>query len=90
MQWLTLTNWILVALLALPAARIAVVIPWLGVQAPVEKKGIDSRNQMEAPDRPFDVAWYPFTARPGSGGNAVFAGHKDFAGIGPAVFWKLG
>jgi hypothetical protein len=66
------------------------VIPRLGVQAPIENKGIDSRNQMEAPDRPFDVAWYPFTAKPGSGGNAVFAGHKDFAGVGPAVFWRLG
>jgi LPXTG-site transpeptidase (sortase) family protein len=67
----------------------ALVIPRLGVQAPVENKGIDSRNQMEAPDRPFDVAWYPFTAQPGAGGNAVFAGHRDFAGVGPAVFWKL-
>ncbi len=66
------------------------VIPRLGVQAPIENKGIDSHNQMEAPDKPFDVAWYPFTAKPGAGGNAVFAGHKDFAGIGPAVFWKLG
>ena len=66
------------------------VISRLGVQAPIESKGIDTRNVMEAPDRPFDVAWYPFTARPGSGGNAVFAGHKDFAGVGPAVFWRLG
>ena len=66
------------------------VIPRLGVQAPIENKGIDSHNQMEAPDKPFDVAWYPFTAKPGAGGNAVFAGHKDFAGVGPAVFWKLG
>jgi sortase A len=66
------------------------VIPRLGVQAPIENKGIDSHNQMEAPDKPFDVAWYPFTAKPGGSGNAVFAGHKDFAGVGPAVFWKLG
>jgi LPXTG-site transpeptidase (sortase) family protein len=73
----------------LGAQPAALVIPRLGVQAPVEKKGIDSRNQMEAPDRPFDVAWYPFTAQPGAGGNAVFAGHRDFAGVGPAVFWKL-
>jgi sortase A len=65
-------------------------IPRIGVRAPIETKGIDSHNQMEAPDKPFDVAWYPFTAKPGSGGNAVFSGHKDFAGVGPAVFWKLG
>lgn len=66
------------------------VIFRLGVQAPIETKGIDSHNVMESPDRPFDVAWYPFTAKPGSGGNAVFAGHRDFAGVGPAVFWHLG
>jgi LPXTG-site transpeptidase (sortase) family protein len=74
------------AVAALPAR---LVIPRLGVQAPIETKGIDGHNQMEAPDRPFDVAWYPFTAKPGAGGNAVFAGHRDFAGVGPAVFWKL-
>jgi sortase A len=66
------------------------VISRLGVLAPIESKGIDSHNQMEAPDRPFDVAWYPFTAKPGSGGNAVFAGHKDFVRVGPAIFWRLG
>ncbi|HEY4866103.1 MAG TPA: class F sortase [Candidatus Dormibacteraeota bacterium] len=65
------------------------LIPRLGVTAPIENKGIDTHNQMEAPDRAFDVAWYPFTAKPGSGGNAVFAGHKDFVGVGPAVFWRL-
>jgi sortase A len=76
-----------------PAASLQpqqLAIPRIGVQAPIENKGIDSHNQMEAPDKPFDVAWYPFTAKPGSGGNAVFAGHKDFAGVGPAIFWKLG
>lgn len=66
------------------------LIPRLGVQAPIENKGINGHNQMEAPDKPFDVAWYPFTAKPGAGGNAVFSGHRDFAGVGPAVFWKLG
>jgi LPXTG-site transpeptidase (sortase) family protein len=77
---------------ALAAAAVQparLLIPRLGVTAPIENKGIDTHNQMEAPDRAFDVAWYPFTARPGSGGNAVFAGHKDFAGVGPAVFWRL-
>jgi LPXTG-site transpeptidase (sortase) family protein len=73
---------------AIEPARL--LIARLGVQAPVESKGIDSHNTMEAPDRPTDVAWYPFTAKPGSGGNAVFAGHRDFAGVGPAIFWKLG
>lgn len=73
-----------------PIEPAKLVIARFGVQAPIENKGIDSHNTMEAPDRPSDVAWYPFTARPGSGGNAVFAGHRDFAGFGPAIFWHLG
>jgi LPXTG-site transpeptidase (sortase) family protein len=78
----------------LPAARSAfvpvkLVVERIGVEAPVESKGVDSHNVMQTPDHPFDVAWYPFTARPGSGSNAVFAGHKDYTGVGPAIFWRL-
>lgn len=65
------------------------VIEKLRVRAPTEIKGVDSHNQMQAPDGPWDVAWYPFTSRPGSGSNAVFSGHRDFARVGPAVFWRL-
>ncbi len=65
------------------------VIEKLKVQAPIEVKGVDAHNVMEAPDRPADVAWYRFTARPGSGSNAVFSAHRDFASVGPAVFWHL-
>jgi sortase family protein len=78
----------------LPAARVAfqpveLVIERIGVQAAVESKGVDSHNVMEAPDQPLDVAWYRFTAQPGSGSNAVFSGHRDYSGVGPAVFWRL-
>jgi sortase A len=66
------------------------VIDKLHVQAPIEVKGIDAHNVMEAPERGGDAAWYRFTARPGSGSNAVFAGHRDFGQVGkPAVFWRL-
>jgi len=44
---------------------------------------------MEAPNGPEDVAWYGFTAFPGSGGNAVFSAHVDYHGYGPAVFADL-
>lgn len=66
------------------------VIERLRVQAPVEVKGVDARNVMEAPDKPTDAAWYRFTAKPGSGSNAVFSGHRDFGQPGaPAIFWHL-
>jgi sortase A len=44
---------------------------------------------MEAPNGPEDVAWYGFTALPGSGSNAVFSAHVDYHGYGPAVFADL-
>lgn len=79
----------------LPAAAgaflpLELVIARIGVEARVEDKGVDNRNVMESPDRPFDVAWYHFTAKPGSGSNAVFSGHRDYWGVGPAIFWRLG
>ena len=70
-----------------PIARI--VIPAIGVNAPVVVKSLDPSGVMQAPDTPSDVAWYDFTQLPGGGGNIVLAGHVDFAGVGPAVFWDL-
>jgi hypothetical protein len=73
-----------------PIVPASIVIEKFHIRAPVEQKGIDSQNTMQSPDRPTDVAWYTFTAQPGAGSNAVFAGHRDFAGVGnPAVFWNL-
>src|SRR5215467_8748908 len=69
---------------------VELVIEKLRVKAPIEVKGIDANNVMEAPDRGTDAAWYRFTARPGAGSNAVFAGHRDFGQVGnPAIFWHL-
>ncbi len=71
-----------------PIARI--LIPKIGVDAKIVVKGIGPDGVMEVPDNAYDVAWYDFTAHPGFGGNAVFSGHVDFRGVGPAVFWNLG
>jgi LPXTG-site transpeptidase (sortase) family protein len=70
-----------------PIARI--LIPDYEVDAPVQTKGIDANNVMEAPDGPENVAWYDFTAHPGFGSNAVFSGHVDYIDYGPAVFANL-
>jgi len=71
-----------------PIARL--IIPSIGVDAKVVVKGVGADGVMEVPNNGFDVAWYDFAARPGSGGNVVFSGHVDFRGLGPAVFWNLG
>jgi LPXTG-site transpeptidase (sortase) family protein len=63
------------------------VIDRLGVNAPVSTFGIDEKLVPEVPYTATDVAWYDFSARPGTGGNAVFAGHVTWNG--PAVFHDL-
>jgi LPXTG-site transpeptidase (sortase) family protein len=72
-----------------PFIPVKLVIQKLHVEAPIEVLGTDASNVMEAPNRPVDAAWYRFTSKPGSGSNAVFSGHRDFARVGPAIFWHL-
>lgn len=59
------------------------------IDAPVVIKGVDGAGVMQAPDNAYDTAWYDFSAHPGFGGNAVFAGHVDYIHVGPAVFWNI-
>ena len=70
-----------------PANRF--VIPSVGIRAVVETQGLDANMVMENPEDPFQVAWYDFTAKPGTPGNTVFAGHVDHIRVGRAVFWNL-
>jgi LPXTG-site transpeptidase (sortase) family protein len=70
-----------------PIARL--VIPAAEIDAPVVVRGVDASGVMQSPDNAYDTAWYDFSARPGYGGNAVFAGHVDYIRVGKAVFWNL-
>jgi LPXTG-site transpeptidase (sortase) family protein len=70
-----------------PITRI--LIPDAEIDAPIVVKGVDNQGVMLAPDNAYDVAWYDFSARPGFGGNAVFAAHVDYINVGPAVFWNI-
>jgi LPXTG-site transpeptidase (sortase) family protein len=65
------------------------VIPKIQVDAPVVMLGVDGQGVMQSPKTAFEVGWYDFSAPPGTGGNAVFSGHVDFASVGAAVFWDL-
>ena len=75
--------------LAPAALPVRLVIPKIGIDAPVTVKGLDPSGAMQNPNGPEDVAWYDFTARPGQGGNTVFSGHLDYHDYGPAVFARL-
>jgi LPXTG-site transpeptidase (sortase) family protein len=70
-----------------PVARLR--IPRVEIDAPVVVRGVDPAGKMLTPDNAYDTAWYDFSARPGSDGNAVFSGHVDYVRVGPAVFWNL-
>ena len=70
-----------------PVTRL--VIEKAKIDAPIVQKGVDAEGVMQAPDNAYDVAWYDFSAHPGFGSNAVFAGHVDYIRVGPAVFWNL-
>jgi LPXTG-site transpeptidase (sortase) family protein len=66
------------------------VIEKIGVNAPVDTYGLDANAIPEVPTGAGanqTVAWYDFSAKPGGGSNAVFAGHVTWNG--PAVFFKL-
>ncbi len=59
----------------------------IGVDAPVVAKGLDANRVPIVPLNSWQVAWYTFSAQPGTGGNAVFAGHVTWSGR--AVFYSL-
>ncbi len=70
-----------------PAARVS--IGALSVDAPVTVKGLLADRTMASPDTIHEVAWYNFTARAGSPGNAVFSGHVVGPNGEPGVFANL-
>lgn len=66
------------------------IIEKIGVDAPVATYGLDENRipvVPTGPDASEVVAWYDFSARPGTNGNAVFAGHVTWNG--EAVFYNL-
>ena len=65
----------------------SLVIESIGVNANVFTYGVDADRVPEVPLNGEDVAWYDFSAPPGTGSNAVFAGHVTWNGR--AVFYEL-
>jgi LPXTG-site transpeptidase (sortase) family protein len=66
------------------------VVPSIGVDAPVVELGLKPDGAMESPDGPDPVGWYGFSPTPGNPGNAVFSGHRDWYTGVAGVFWRLG
>ncbi len=68
---------------------VSIAIPALGVDAPIERLGVDSDQQLEVPSDPATAGWYQEGSAPGAAGAAVIAGHVTWEQE-PAVFFKLG
>ncbi len=60
----------------------------IGVDAPVVTFGMDANGVPQVPLNGGDIAWYNFTAEPGTGSNAVFAGHVNW-NRAAAVFGRI-
>ena len=65
------------------------VVPKVGINAPIVIRGILPDGTMASPDGPEEVAWYTFSSKPGEIGNVVMAGHLDYINYGAAVFYRL-
>jgi len=63
-------------------------IPKIAITAKIEQVGI-VQGVMQVPEDAWNVGWYSSLAKPGDRTNVVMAGHKDWWGIGPVVFWNL-
>ena len=67
---------------------VKIEIPKISVNANIEAIGIIN-GVMQTPANAWNVGWYSSLARPGDWTNVVMAGHRDWWGIGPVVFWNL-
>jgi sortase (surface protein transpeptidase) len=70
------------------ASPVRVVIPAIGVRAPVVRLGLNPDHTLEVPTNFGDTGWWTGGARPGEPGPAIIAGHVD-SHTGPAVFYRI-
>lgn len=74
-----------------PVSRpVRIVIPSLGVDAPVVDVGLDAAGAVAVPDDISTVGWYKFGVAPGSHqGSAVIVGHRDGTEQGHGALYDL-
>lgn len=64
------------------------MIPSIGVNAPIAPVGLEASGIMASPSEGHVVGWYELGPRPGEPSNAVLAGHVDWEKA-VAVFFRL-
>jgi Sortase domain len=65
------------------------IIPKIGVNAPVIQLGLNRDGTLATPYSPVEVGWYKNSPAPGGNGSSIIVGHVDYINYGPAVFWNL-
>lgn len=76
-----------------PSEPVAVDIPEIQVDSPLQHLGLTAEYALEvpAPGPHYDeAAWYEHSPTPGAAGPAVLLGHVDSLSGGPSVFFNLG
>jgi hypothetical protein len=69
-------------------APVAIVVEAAGVDAEVEQLDIVD-GRMQDPTGPWVVSWYRQGGALGEPGNVLMAGHVDYWGVGPSVFYNV-
>jgi hypothetical protein len=65
-----------------------IIVDAAGIDAEVESLSIID-GKMEDPTGPWVVSWYQQSAELGEIGNILLAGHVDYWGVGPSVFFNV-
>jgi len=67
---------------------VTIVIPAIGVSAPVVRLGLNADRTLQVPDSFAEAGWFTRGPEPGEPGPAVIVGHVDSVS-GPGVFYRL-
>ena len=73
-----------------PVPPVRIVIPRLGVDAPVDPVGVYEDGSVEIPEDVARVGWYRFGSDPAAGGGStVIVGHRDGFDQGAGAFYAI-
>jgi sortase (surface protein transpeptidase) len=71
-----------------PARPVRIIIPAIGVRAPVIRLGLQRDGTLQTPTNFAQAGWWSGGPRPGAAGAAVIVGHVD-SKTGPGAFYAL-
>lgn len=67
-----------------------IIVPSLGIDAFVQKVGVDQNQQIAVPNNIHIAGWFVDSVRPGQNGLSIIDGHVDGRTVNEGVFARLG